>query len=230
MDIIKNQFAKILTPISDGGIDELKHIEHCARTAYLSYQYSGDIEKTKRFISGIIKRGHESCLEHGYLSVKFLTDRGVANEIVRHRICSYTQESTRYCNYSKGNGEIRCLMPIGFDLPENRNKFDFWFRSCHVAEQYYMDLIKEGATPEEARSVLPLSLVTQIVVTTNYREWRHIFKLRTADDAHPQIRQLMGPLLAELKTRIPVLFDDIPSEEWDGKGTTILEGIDCEEN
>ena len=217
MQVVKNQVARVLTPISEGGVEELRHIEYAARTAYRSHNNTGDFEKTKRFIKMVIDRGHESCLEHRYLSVQFKTDRGVANEIVRHRLASFTQESTRYCNYHKGDGEIRCLMPIGFDKPENRNKFDCWMRSCSVAEQYYMDLIKEGATPEEARSVLPLSLVTRLVVTTNYREWRHIFKLRTAKDAHPQIRELMGPLLAELKTLIPVIFDDIPSEEWDGK-------------
>lgn len=227
MKVVTSQMSTVLTPISEGGVYELTQIENAARDAYKSTNID-NFEKTKQFVASLIKRGHESPLEHSIMTVKFLTDRGVANEIVRHRLAAYTQESTRYCNYSKDKfgSEISVVMPIGFDNPDNLKKFDYWYRSCNVAEQYYMDLLHEGATPEEARAVLPLSLATTITVSTNYREWRHIFKLRTAKDAHPQIRELMGTLLSNIKTKIPVIFDDIPSDEWDGKGVELNEPND----
>jgi thymidylate synthase (FAD) len=152
-------------------------------------------------------------LEHISVTVKFVCDRGVSHEIVRHRLASYSQESTRYCNYSKGdfNGEITVIEPC-FLVPGTAG-YDMWYKACQMAEQYYFSMLDWGCTPEEARAVLPNSLKTELVMTANLREWRHFFKLRASKAAHPQMRELTVPLLGEFKEKIPVVFDDIKVEE-----------------
>lgn len=207
---------EILTKISDGGIEELKHIEKIGRVCYKSEEkITEDGESAKKFIGDLISKGHEAMIEHGSISVKFICDRGVSHELVRHRIASFAQESTRYCNYSKdkfGN-ELTFIIPWFFNRVEkDEAKFETWCNSMRGAEISYMELLNLGATPQEARSVLPNSLKTEITVTANYREWRTIFKLRTALTAHPQMREIMQPLLSTFKTLIPVLFDDITYE------------------
>ena len=207
MKIIKPSF-EILTPISEGGKSELQFIEKCGRTAYKSEDKITD-GSAERFVAGIIKRGHESVLEHSMLTVKFICDRGVSHEIVRHRLCSFTQESTRYCNYSnnKFGSELTFVEPCFWNY--DSEKYFNWEVFCREAELVYMDMINTGVKPEEARAVLPNSLKTEIVVTANYREWRNIFKLRCDKAAHPQMRELMIPLLKELQSKIPIIFDDI---------------------
>lgn len=148
-------------------------------------------------------------LEHEKITVRIVCDRGVSHEIVRHRIASYSQESTRYCNYSKdgfGN-ELAFIRPLFWK--DNRQQMTNWERSMADMEHDYIQAIQAGATPQEARSVLPNSLKTEIIVTMNLREWRHFFKLRTSSKAHPQMREISIPLLAAFKTLIPVVFDDI---------------------
>jgi len=171
----------------------------------------------------ILKRGHESVIEHQYASVRFVVDRGVSHEIVRHRLCAFSQESTRFCNYSQERFEdhITFIHPcwIDDDLPEiitfdttippRMLVSDIWLEACLNSEKFYFELIKEGWKPEQARSVLPNSLKTEIVVSTNLREWRHIFKLRVSQAAHPQMREVMRPCLDEFKEKIPIIFDDI---------------------
>jgi len=161
----------------------------------------------------LIKRKHEAMIEHGAISVKFITDRGVTHELVRHRIASFGQESTRYVNYE--NADMEFVKPV-FDwaneFPEHNGKMILWEEAMQYAEERYKDMMILGCIPQEARSVLPNSLKTEIVVTANVREWRHIFKLRTAKAAHPQIRQLMIPLLDELRRLVPCLFEDIEVE------------------
>ena len=212
MKVIEPSF-EILTKISDGGIEELKHIEKIGRVCYKSEErITEDGESAKKFIGDLISKGHEAMIEHGSISVKFICDRGVSHELVRHRIASFAQESTRYCNYSKdkfGN-QLTFIKPCFWE--EGSDEYRDWEYSVGVAERCYMDLLGHGATPQEARSVLPNSLKTEITITANYREWRTIFKLRTAQAAHPQMREIMQPLLTELKTKIPVLFDDITYE------------------
>lgn len=157
----------------------------------------------------LIKHGHEAMLEHEFITVRFICDRGVSHEIVRHRVASYAQESTRYCNYSKdkfGN-EITVIRPCYFY--EDTENYRIWKASCEAAEKAYFALLDSDASPQEARSVLPTSLKTEIVMTANLREWRHFFRLRTSEAAHPQMRELTIPLLRELKSRIPIIFDDI---------------------
>lgn len=209
MKIIK-PYTEILTPID--GEEILKHIELCGRVCYKSEDRITE-ESARKFVASIIKRGHESVLEHYSVTVRFVCDRGVSHEIVRHRIASYSQESTRYCNYGNDDGGCTFILPIFFDtgMGEQSNSlvFDEWRHSCEVSERKYLSLLDFGATPQEARSVLPNSLKTEVIMTANLREWRHFFKLRTAKAAHPQMREVAIPLLNELQEKIPVVFDDI---------------------
>lgn len=211
MKVIKPSY-EIWTPISEGGIEELKFIEKVGRVCYRSEdKISEDGESARKFVAGIIKRGHESVLEHGNITVCFTCDRGVSHEIVRHRHCAFSQESTRYCNYGtdKFGGELTFIRPPFF----TDKTFDAWVYSCSEAEYTYLDMLKSGASPQEARDVLPASLKTALVMTTNYREWRAFLRLRTAPAAHPQMRELTIPLLREFKSKLPILFDDILEEE-----------------
>ena len=218
MKIIKPSY-EILTPISDGGIKELQHIQKIGRVCYKSEnRITDDGESAKKFVKMLISNGHEAMIEHSSLSVKFVVDRGVSHELVRHRIASFAQESTRYCNYSKdkfGN-EITVILPCFFDtgmgILSNSLVYQEWKLACECAEERYFNLLKMGATPQQARTVLPNSLKTEITVTANYREWRNFFKLRTAEASHPQMREVTIPLLKEIKTLIPIIFDDIEVE------------------
>lgn len=212
MKVINPSF-EILTPITG---NELKLIEAAGRTCYKSENNITD-ESSKKFVTGLIKRGHEAMLEHSFLSIRFICDRGVSHELVRHRLASFAQESTRYCNYNKdkfGN-ELTFIKPLFFD--PNTYDYRIWENAMERAEYRYMQLIKNGRTPQEARSVLPNSVKTEVVMSTNYREWRHFFKLRAAratGPAHPQMEELTRPLLEELKKLIPVVFDDIVIKDY----------------
>ena len=195
------------------GEEILKKIELCGRVCYKSEEKITE-ETASEFVRSLIKRGHESVLEHFSFSVRFIVDRGVSHELVRHRIASFSQESTRYCNYGHEN-EITVIEPIFWTGPH----YTFsttdacrreWESSCRRSERAYLDLLKLGkATPQEARSVLPNSLKTEVIMTANLREWRHFFRLRTSKAAHPQMREVTSPLLGDLKGKIPVMFEDI---------------------
>lgn len=209
MRIIKPGF-EFMTPISAQAI--MEHLERCGRVCYKSEDriVEGSAEK---FLANIVKRGHEAVLEHFSFTVKFTVDRGVSHEIVRHRMASYCQESTRYCNYSKdgfGN-EITVVEPCFFE--KGSPEWTLWKHACEVSERYYFNLLDWNRTPQETRSVLPTSLKTEVVMTANIREWRHFLKLRTSAAAHPQIREVAVPLLHELQRLVPVLFDDIEEVE-----------------
>lgn len=178
-------------------------LERCGRTAYKS---EDKITKgsAERFLSSIIKSGHESVLEHVSITVKFVCDRGVTHELVRHRLAAYTQESTRYCNYTK-KGIVYIEPPWGF------SEYDIDF--LKAAETQYNKAVEErGLTPQQARAFLPNCLKTEIVSTMNIREWRHVLALRTTKAAHPQMRQVMLILLSVLRDELPVLFGDIGPE------------------
>lgn len=219
MNILKAKY-EILTPISEGGIKELQHIELIARKCYKTEdRIIEDGESAKKLIRDtILARGHETMIEHSHLSVLFYVDRGVSHELVRHRLASFAQESTRYCNYGK-SGEINIIdinHAIHSDvkcskLPAHLKRilFEEWIDAMKDAERHYLKMIEIGVSPQIARSVLPNSTKTEIVISANYREWRHFFKLRTEDVAHPQMREVTRPLLTELKSRIPIIFDDI---------------------
>lgn len=209
MKIINSKF-EILTEISNGGIKELQHIEKIGRVCYKSEdRITEDGKSAKKFVKMLINRGHEAMIEHSSLSVKFIVDRGVSHELVRHRIASFAQESTRYCNYSndKFGNEITVVEPCFWD--DKSTNYIIWETAMKTAEETYFRLLELGATPQEARSVLPNSLKTEITITANYREWRNFFKLRTEQAAHPQMREVTIPLLKELQKRIPIIFDDI---------------------
>lgn len=189
----------------------MEKIERAGRTCYKSEGRIGD-GTAERFIAAIIKRGHESVLEHASITVRVICDRGVSHELVRHRIASYSQESTRYCNYNDGKfgGELTFIKPCFW-----RNgsiNYREWAWVMRNIEKSYDLMISAGATPEEARSILPNSLKTEVVVTMNIREWRHFFKLRTAPAAHPQMREIAGMMLEGFREKLPVLFGDIGGE------------------
>lgn len=208
MKIIKAGF-EIMDPLN--GEEILKKIERVARVCYKSEDKitAGSAEKMVR---ALIRSGHEAMLEHFSFSVKFIVDRGVSHELVRHRVASFAQESTRYCNYGHA-GEITVIEPVG--IKEVASKWVEWKSAMRLAEDHYMDLLEKGATPQEARSVLPNSLKTEVVMTANLREWRHFFKLRalgTTGKPHPQMVEVALPLLEECKRLIPVVFDDLVKE------------------
>lgn len=212
MKIIKAGY-EILTPISEGGIQELRHIEKIARVCYKSENLiTEDGESAKKMVKMLIDRDHTAMIEHSMLAVKFIVDRGISHELVRHRIASFAQESTRYCNYSKDKfgKEITVIEPCFFSPLSD--SYTFWKHAMESAEAHYFSLLDSGATPQEARSVLPNSTKTEITITANYREWRNFFKLRTAKAAHSQMREVTIPLLKELKEKLPIIFDDIEVE------------------
>ena len=174
-----------------------------------------DKDSSIRIVKNLIANKHEAMLEHAYITVKFICDRGISHELVRHRIASFAQESTRYCNYSKDKfgKEITVIKP--YFLNEYTEAYQFWKNSCLTAEENYFNLLELGLAPQEARLVLPNSLKTEVVVTMNIREWRHFFNLRASGKTgkpHPQMLELTIPLLNELKNRVPVVFDDIKPE------------------
>lgn len=205
MKVIK---AKAFIDENIDGQAILKKIERCGRVCYKSEASIQD-ESAEKFVAAIVKRGHESVLEHASITVRFIVDRGVSHEIVRHRIASFLQESTRYCNYSKDDfgSEITVIEPYFFS--GNTPGYKCWEAAMQEAEYAYFDLLNIGHTAQEARSVLPNSLKTEVVMTCNLREWRHFFKLRCAKAAHPQMQEVAIPLLAEFTEKIPVMFDDL---------------------
>ena len=209
MKIIKPS-VEFMTPIDGEYI--LKHLEACGRVCYKSEDRIAD-GSAEKFIANIIKRGHEAVLEHYSFTVKFICDRGVSHEIVRHRLASYCQESTRYCNYSNDSfgNEITVIAPCY--LEPNTGAWREWAFACRTAECGYFEMLKRyDATAQEARAVLPNSLKTEVVMTANIREWRHFLKLRTSPAAHPQTREVALMLLQMCYDEMPALFGDIYAE------------------
>lgn len=203
---IVNPSHEIMTKVNESEI--IKHIELCGRVCYKSEEKISD-GSAEAFVANIIRRGHEAVLEHFNITVKFICDRGVSHEIVRHRLASYCQESTRYCNYSKGDfgGEITVIRPCF--LIEGSEAWQYWKEACLTAERRYFELLNVDCTPQEARAVLPNSLKTEVVMTANIREWRHFLKLRTSPAAHPQMQELAIPLLRDFQSQMSALFKDI---------------------
>ncbi len=192
----------------------IQKIEKIGRVCYKS---EGNIKEdsAERFIINLLKRGHESVIEHESITIRLICDRGITHEIVRHRIASYSQESTRYCNYAgdKFGNQITVIdLASGFEYDltneNDRAKYEVWTKAMEMAEKYYFQMLELGATPQEARSILPNSLKTEIVMTMNLRSWRNFFRLRCDSHAHPQMREVAGIALAEFKKRLPVFFSD----------------------
>jgi len=214
--ILKNQGNHKILAIMTGcrGEKPLQLIELAGRTAYQSRDKITN-ESAEKFVKMLRDRGHESVLEHSCLSVEFNNvSRGFTHELVRHRLASFTQESTRYVDES----DFEVVIPpdksqdeklVKLNLP-NRTTIKVSFREwMDLNEQMYRGLRKSGWLPQDARQVLPTAITSQIVITANFREWRHIFKLRTAPDAHWEIRQVMKNLLEDIKKKIPIIFDDL---------------------
>lgn len=197
-----DQTFEILTTIDSDKI--LKNLEKIGRVSYKSENLITETS-AKNFIKKIIENKHEAVIEHESISVKVTTDRGVSHEIVRHRIASYIQESTRFCNYSKekfGN-EIVYIRPVDFELtPQDE------YLLCQI-EKHYLQRLKDGLTPQQARYFLPNGLKTEIVITMNLREWRHFFKLRCHKTAHPQMRAMAKSILVQLNKLISIIFEDL---------------------
>ncbi|MFW5971382.1 MAG: FAD-dependent thymidylate synthase [Desulfovermiculus sp.] len=199
------------------GTDEiLRLLELAGRTCYKSEDKITD-DSAAGFVGRIVRSGHESVIEHANITVRFIIDRGVSHELVRHRLAAYSQESTRYANYSQERfgREITVIKPCFWD--QGSLEYELWEKAMHQAEEAYMQLLDQGASPQQARAVLPNSLKTEVVMTANLREWRHVFRLRCQKAAHPQIREVMLGLLADLQNRIPVLFDDLAQNFSDAK-------------
>lgn len=207
MKIVKPSY-ELLTEIEHDKI--LSIIERAARTCYKS-EDAITSESGAKMIKSLIAKGHTAMLEHASLSVKFICDRGVSHEIVRHRIASYAQESTRYCNYSqdKFGQEITVIAPLylQFGTPE----WNIWKIACENCESAYFALLKCGCKPQEARAVLPNSLKTEIVVTMNLREWMHFFNLRaigTTGAPHPQMEEVAAKVLYKFAQKLPEIFGE----------------------
>lgn len=213
MNIIKQSATlEFITP------NALQFIERMGRVCYKS-ECNITNDSAKEFIKMIMNpdKKHESVLEHASATVRFITDRGVTHEIVRHRIASYSQESTRYCNYSKdkfGN-ELTVILPVWFYTAEESgdmklmHRYSNWFESCKTSEVHYFEALRMGDKAQEARDVLPNSLKTEIIMTANFREWRHFFKLRTSTAAHPQMKELAEQALKLFRNEVEIIFDEL---------------------
>lgn len=186
----------------------MKHIEKAGRVCYKSENNISN-DSADIFIRNILKRGHESVIEHISITFKIVCDRGVTHEIVRHRIASFSQESTRYCNYSqdKFGNELTFIKPCFWS--EDSENFKLWKDMMEKIEERYFELLGNKVSPQEARSILPNSLKTEIYVTMNLREWRHFLKLRTSKAAHPQMRQIAIMIYDIFAEKLPVVFEDI---------------------
>ena len=202
--------------IAPDGLQMLKNITEAGRICYQSEKIGGEAE----FVRSLIQRGHESVIEHEKISVVVTCDRGVTHEVVRHRIASYSQESTRYCNYAndKFGRAITFIDPTDMIVSELKPKLTDpeidailyeWLAACADAERHYLKMIELGATAQIARTVLNNSLKAGIVISMNLREWRHFFELRTAPEAHPQMREVADMLLQAFRDVVPVVFDDL---------------------
>lgn len=225
MRFIKPSY-EILTPID--GKEILQHLEKIGRVCYKSEERITDTSHMD-FIKMIIKNGHEAMIEHFSFGVKFICNRGVTHELVRHRLASWAQESTRYCNYGKlgvtfiipswmNEHDSNILLNQGSVVLKGLSNLDEsmlspqamkWAKFMSESADCYEELLDMGLSPQHARGVLPNDLKTEIIMTANLREWRHFFKLRSPISAHPDMRQLVNPLLSDIKTKIPLIFDDI---------------------
>jgi thymidylate synthase (FAD) len=185
---------------------ETRFLEVVGRTCYKSEDKMTE-DSSSKFVKKLNDLGHMAMLEHCVASVRFVCDRGVSHELVRHRLCSFAQESTRYCNYSKDkfDKQISVIEPPGLDMEQTA----MWRDAVLVAEKVYMAMLETGVQPQIARSVLPTCLKTEIWMTANLREWQHIFKLRTSVKAHPQMKELMDQVLVVFKQRIPEMYSEL---------------------
>lgn len=211
---------KIIKPwVEVEKIDGVKVMKNLERAAKHCYRTEGNIKEDSydHFLRNCINRGHESVLEHEKVTVRICCDVGAYKDITRHRIASFSIESTRYCNYSKdkfGN-EISFIEPCNID---DENLYEDWKNCMEEIEKCYQKMASEGALPDQLRLILPHSTAAELTMTANIREWRHIFALRADKHAHPSIQQFMIPLLLYFKQQMPALFDEVNyNEDFDAK-------------
>lgn len=190
----------------------MKRIERACRTCYRSEEKITE-ESYKTLLKNCITRGHESVLEHEKVTVRMLCDIGVYKDLTRHRIASFSIESTRYCNYGKDkfSNEIKFIKPC--NIEEGTEIYSNWKNACETIEENYINMSKDGATPDQMRMILPHSTAAEVTMTANIREWKHILLLRTSSHTHPAIRQLLIPLLLHFKKIMPEIFEDVPYDE-----------------
>lgn len=224
MNIIKQNYTMVTT--DEEFALALDRIEEAGRLCYKSKK-SETIDTRNVFIEGMIKKGHHSVIEHFNISVQFVTNRAITHELVRHRLASYSQESTRWCNYSgdRFGKELTFILPVWFykfhdevtvgELVSQFNanfkkRYWNWLDILEILEGEYFKDLELGAKPEEARGILPNDLKTEIIMTCNVREWRHVFSQRLFNfHAHPQIRSLMCPVFFQISKLLPPLFSDM---------------------
>lgn len=207
MNIVEPYAALMDVPDQTAGIALLKKIEWCGRISHRSEDAQTE-DSWERFLRAVVLgKGDWSIVEHAIVTVDAIVDRGITHEWVRHRLASFTQESTRFVNYEK-------KMPASFIKPEGMNEESaaIWANAIRFSEVEYQRMIRAGLSPQIARSVFPNALASRIVTTCNLRNWRHFLLMRTTREAHPQMRQVTIPLLHEFQDRIPVLFEDIEPE------------------
>lgn len=203
MKVIEPSY-EILTEINRGEV--LKHLERCGRTCYKSEDKITD-ESAAKFVENLVKRGHHAMIEFFDIQVRFIHNRGFTHEMVRHRLCSFAQESTRYCDYA---GDLTVIKPFWYDDYENKDRDPgiIWEQQISFSETAYRTLRAKGLSPQQARGVLPIDVKTEIVVKANLREWMHIFELRCSEKAHPDMRRVMIPLRSELRKILPEIYSE----------------------
>ena len=207
MKIIKAHVKQVYFHYPEGFTNLNKWFEEIGRTCYKSEDKITD-DSAEAFVDMIKVRGHDTIFEHAVVTARIVGDRGLTHELVRHRVASFAQESTRYCNYSKGkfNNEITLIHQFEDEETVDEAQHAAWWRAMRNAEASYMEMIELGAKPGIARSVLPIGLKAEIVITANLREWAHIFELRMSPKAHAIIRDVMTQINARFKEKIPTLF------------------------
>ena len=191
------------------GIKIMKNIERACRTCYRSEGKISE-ESYKTLLNNCITRGHESVLEHEKITVRMFCDIGVYKDLTRHRIASFSIESTRYCNYGKDkfDNELKIIKPC--NMEEETDIYNNWKNACEIIEKNYMEMSNKGALPDQLRMILPHSTAAEVTMTANIREWRHILELRTSPHTHPSVRQVLIPLLLYFKKIMPEIFENVP--------------------
>lgn len=215
---IVEPYAKILGPLTEDGrlgfniidgINLLRHVEWCARISHRS-EDAVTSDSYRRIIKHVVlDHGDWSVTEHAMVTVDAYVDRGITHEWVRHRLFSYTQESTRFVNYQKKRPPSFIMPQFDLNIQAGRDQRINWELAIARMEEKYQEMIKVGAPPQIARSVFPNALASRLIVTGNLRNWRHFFIMRTTQEAHPQMKQVTIPLLKEFQEKIPLLYDDL---------------------
>lgn len=212
MEIVNQGYTLITPHDQEAAHRQLSNLEEIVRVCYKSEEKITE-DSYKKFLHMLIDKGHHAMLEHTFMQVRFICDRGITHEIVRHRLASYAQESTRWCDYGGKGIKVICPGDIAEEYakgtPKGISGYRSWEASMKEAQLRYNMLRSEGFPPQDARAALPTCLKSELVVSTNFREWRHIFNMRTPISAHPDMRRLMKPLLEEVKELIPIIFDDL---------------------